>query len=345
MPERETSPVTTRSLAAALGVSRTTVSRALRGDPSVAKATRERVRKAAQERGYQPDVVLSKLASNRWRSLPDGVRSTMALLNLNRRRLSQAHIEQARKFAADYGYALDALHLGDYPDQASAFRVIKARGIRAVLLWAPDDPGFEIEADVSDFILLAAPVGMKQLPLHTVSAHHYRAGRLVTQKLAELGFQRPGLVVGLSPRNQNLDMVVGAYRAEWDRQLFEGRMPSVLEPKWSSVRFHEWMERERPDAIISAAGTQFIWKWLKEAGIRVPGDISLACIMGEGQTAGAYVPREAVVKTALAQLHARSLSNEYGLPAEPTMLYIEPQWREGKSVLRPPQRGKTGASD
>jgi len=319
-------------LAEALGVSRTTVSRALRDDPKVAEATRKRVREAAQAEDYRPDAVLSSLAANRWRALPEGVRSTLALLNLSKRCLAAELVRQAREVAADFGYALDVVNQKDYPNQDAVFRVLRARGIRAVLLWSPDDPDFDLQADVSAFSLLAAPVGMKQLPLHTVSAHHYRAGRLVTRKLAELGFRRPGLVIGLSPRNQNLDMVAGAFRAEWERRLFEGRMPPVLEPRWNQDRFLRWLERHRPDVLVSAAGIEWVLEWLGEAGLRVPEDVPVATVFGNEDQRwnlpGAYLPRATLLRTALHQLNALAQANERGLPTWPVSHLIEPCWRE-----------------
>lgn len=323
---------TTRSLAASLGISRTTVSRALRNDPKVAQKTRKRVMEAAQAAGYRPDAVLSMLAANRWKKLPKGVRSTMALLNLGSRTLAAGRVRQARAAAARFGYALDILNLSDYPDQEAVFRVLRARGIRAVLLWAPDDLDFEIEADVSDFTLLAAPVGMKQLPLHTVSGNHYRAARLVTRKLAEKGFRRPGLVIGLTPRNQNLDMVAGAYRAEWDRKLFQGRMPPVLEPRWREAQFLQWLERHQPDVVISAAGGAWLMNVLREERIRIPEDLPMVTVFGQDnntkQLPGAYLPHQTVLRTALLQLNALVQANERGFPEWPVSHLIEPRWSE-----------------
>jgi LacI family transcriptional regulator len=50
-----------RSLAGSLGLSITTVSRALDGYPDVAQVTRERVRKAADELGYRPNATARRL--------------------------------------------------------------------------------------------------------------------------------------------------------------------------------------------------------------------------------------------------------------------------------------------
>jgi LacI family transcriptional regulator len=57
--------VTLKDLAAHLGLSITTVSRALAGYSDVAESTRQRVRQAADEMGYLPDVTARRLQSGR----------------------------------------------------------------------------------------------------------------------------------------------------------------------------------------------------------------------------------------------------------------------------------------
>ena len=53
-----------RDLAAELGLSHTTVSLALRRDPRIPAATRQRVEKAARASGYQADATVSILMAD-----------------------------------------------------------------------------------------------------------------------------------------------------------------------------------------------------------------------------------------------------------------------------------------
>ena len=54
-----------KELSSLLGLSQTTVSRALNGYPEVGARTRERVLKAAQDHGYHPDSRAKSLATGR----------------------------------------------------------------------------------------------------------------------------------------------------------------------------------------------------------------------------------------------------------------------------------------
>lgn len=58
-------PVSLRDLGRHLGVSHVTVSLALREHPRISESTRAKVRKAAEEFGYQPDPMLQSLARYR----------------------------------------------------------------------------------------------------------------------------------------------------------------------------------------------------------------------------------------------------------------------------------------
>ncbi|ADB48565.1 LacI family DNA-binding transcriptional regulator [Conexibacter woesei] len=57
--------VTSRDIAREIGLSQSTVSRALRGDPRVTPATRERVREAAERLRYVPDAAARTLTTGR----------------------------------------------------------------------------------------------------------------------------------------------------------------------------------------------------------------------------------------------------------------------------------------
>ena len=72
-----------RQLAELLALSPTTVSAALRGNPSVTPATRERVRQAAERIGYRPNPLASALMSEMRRSRNGVFRGILVLLHLD----------------------------------------------------------------------------------------------------------------------------------------------------------------------------------------------------------------------------------------------------------------------
>src|SRR5687767_1931302 len=80
-PENPPPRISMRDLAARLGVTHVTVSMALRDNPRVSPATRERVKKLADELGYRPDPMLSALATYRGNKSASGIHSAVAWIN------------------------------------------------------------------------------------------------------------------------------------------------------------------------------------------------------------------------------------------------------------------------
>ena len=62
-------PITIDEIARQLGVSRSTVSRALKNHPRISQETRLRVQEAAQALGYIPNYLAQSLSSHRTRSV------------------------------------------------------------------------------------------------------------------------------------------------------------------------------------------------------------------------------------------------------------------------------------
>src|ERR1051325_9261392 len=69
MAEKSSNP-TMQRIADAAGVSRMTVSLALRNHPRISAATRERIRQVAERLGYHPDPEVSKLMAYLRRAKP-----------------------------------------------------------------------------------------------------------------------------------------------------------------------------------------------------------------------------------------------------------------------------------
>lgn len=75
--------VTMRDIAAELGITAAAVSMALRQDPRISAATRERVRAVAERLGYRPDPLVSVLmAQRRGKGGALGQRGTLGLVSL-----------------------------------------------------------------------------------------------------------------------------------------------------------------------------------------------------------------------------------------------------------------------
>ncbi len=334
-----------REIAQRLNVSKTTVSLALRNSARISEARRREVRELAKELGYQQDAVYSALAANKWKSLPPEVRSGIAILYLGTREFPREMATALEKQAHTLGYGIDALWLRDFPSQQKAFSVIRARGVRGVLLSQAETPDFALDADVSDLALLATPVGSRALPVNTVADNPFRATRLALRELRRRGYRRPGLVITYSPRSLNEDHAVGAYFAEWDKGAFPGTMPQILQlPLGNTEALQKWIQTQGPDVILSIPGNRE--KELRDLGYRMPEDIGYLALYRNKQktkATGMDYGLEERGRQSVILLHSMIQSQEFGFPQRNVIHLIEPKWVEGNTIRPAEERGVRSA--
>ena len=128
---------TQRDIARAAQVDVSTVSLALRAHPRIPETTRKRIQKLADRLGYRPDPALSSIAACRWQRkrnvkgimlafLGDNPGSAEAELKLYHRGIL--------KQAESLGYGLESFSLHDFPLAQTFWRVVRARGMRGVVI-------------------------------------------------------------------------------------------------------------------------------------------------------------------------------------------------------------------
>src|ERR1700744_4217582 len=129
-------------IAQSVGVAPSTVSRALRSDPRISAATRQRVEEAAAALGYQPNPLVSALMANRRRRGGAGEVDVIALVTNYGGRESWRSKDVCRweydgiqNRAAALGFRVEVFPLSEYRnDSARLEATLRARGIRGVLL-------------------------------------------------------------------------------------------------------------------------------------------------------------------------------------------------------------------
>src|SRR5690606_584961 len=123
------------------GVTHPTVSRALRDDPQIKKATREKIQQLAREMGYRPDPALTALAAYRSTIQPTHRFEKLAILVPEREGELPANIrEQVRGIcerAEELGFTPELFPIArTQKEQLRTSRAIYNRGIRGVVVTA-----------------------------------------------------------------------------------------------------------------------------------------------------------------------------------------------------------------
>jgi len=328
-----------------LGLSHSTVSRALRNRPEIALKTRERVLRQAEEMGYEPDPMLSALAKYRLSSGERPVKASIAWLNtwsdptfmLTINELS-LYLEGAAEMAQRFGYSLETFELAGM-SLARIEGILKSRNIRGVLIAPLHDPKMKGQAaDLKsfpweNFSVVRLGRATAYPPVHFVTSAQTANTMLAFERISSKGYKRVGFVGYRRPLRIFLSgFVMGQLQVPESHRL----EPLLLSPEDTLSekvgRFARWFEKEKPDAIL--ADLQEISFILEELGIRVPDEIALATMTLHDNPVDAGIdqkPKE--VGRAAARLMI-SLLNEQnsGLPEACNEILIRGDWIDGSMM-------------
>jgi len=180
-------PVTSRDIAREIGLSQSTVSRALRGDPRVAPDTLARVQAAAERLAYVPDAVA--------RSLTTGRTQTVAVVVADVTNpfypeiVEVLHGELGRK-----GYA--TVLLND-PRGDDLVRLLRGRAVDGLIaVSATLDERLRDQLSRLGMPLVLLNRDLERLDADRVVSDNVAGGALVAEHLLGLGHRRIGLIAG-----------------------------------------------------------------------------------------------------------------------------------------------------
>ena len=342
--------VTMSTIAARAGVSKNTVSLALRHDPQIPADTRARIEGIARELGYAKNPVVSQLMTELRKAHPAGYRRTLALLNANqdlhaftRHPTIPAYVAGCRRRAAQLGYTLDEfwLHSAElYGERLN--RILRARGIRGVIvvgLMKENRLPSRFSVTWQNHAVVVTGVRTREPTLSFACVDHHALVLEAMEQARLLGYRRPALVL-----ERGIDHLVdGRFGAGfWTAQqaLPEAeRVPAFLDveaARGETELFHAWFRAHRPDVILTLHTV--VREWLEAAGLRAPRDLGLiqlerrrGCEDWAGMDQHNDLTGEAAVDMLLAALH----NDEPGFSTIPRATLITASWAEGATVFRP----------
>ncbi len=186
-----------RELSRHLGLSPTTVSRALNGYPEVSEETRERVKAAAQRHNYHPNSRAIRLATGRAMAvghvIPVATRHEMV------NPVFADFIAGAAEVYARAGFDMLLTMVADGGEE-KIYRDLHARGnVDGVIVHAPrqDDPRIRLLSELGlPFVVHGRSTG-SEIPYSWVDVNNRRAFQRATGFLLDLGHQRIALINGL----------------------------------------------------------------------------------------------------------------------------------------------------
>ncbi len=331
-----------QDIADRVGLSRNTVSCALRNTGRISERTRERIRRVAEELGYRPNPLVAALMQSRRSDRAPATTANLAFLHNYRTaeawRRAPHCVEMFRgaaERAAALGYTLTPAWAqpGLSPDDLT--RVLLNRGVVGVVL--PPLALFQPPPSIEWNRFAATAIGptLKSPELHRVGLDFRDAIPTAARELADLGYRRIGVLI--SPRSDaRTDFAWDAGLAMARRQLSRKRV-TLLPHRTAGFPqpwFSNWLREHRIQALI-VAGAGNVAEPLAAMGLRVPDDIGVVDILSDATSFATVLRHESeigalAVETTVNQL----LHNERGVPALRRTILVAGRWDPRNGVRR-----------
>lgn len=345
-------------VAEAAQVSPATVSRALRDDPRISAAVRERVKAAAAKLGYAPNPLVQALMTQRRRKLgPHG--ETLALVTnvpreaWQKKDVCRWYLSGLAERAVQLGYRVEVFFLGEERGASMRLhRTLLTRGVRGIILGFSQRDDQTVDLDVSDFCVVGLSTYFRGLAVDRAQVHGFFNVKLAFEKMRARGYRRPALIAPV----RNNAIVGGQWSAaalneQWQRPPEEQCPPFMMEGDHVNMaQFRAWFEQHQPDALlVYKIG---VMELLERLRVKVPEDIGIAYLFGtekeKKSLAGIDGNLDRVGAAAVDLLVQKMHVHDRGMPQHPRDVLITGSWREGSSLpersvqrrtVRPAKRG------
>ncbi len=338
-PQRkaERSP-TLEDVAQAVGVSKMTVSRVLRGTGRISNSTRRKVLAAVDQLGYRPNPMVQALMSGvRTKQVEQSCNIAWVITHRPGEALPEALLEienGSRERAGELGFELSRYYLDDGQKPQVLSRILKARGIRGAIICPIRTTGLQPLFPWDDFALATIGRSLSHPALHYTMSHHYHIMQQVLDKVCHRGYQKIGLLIGSEQWQARADFAtVMVFQQHCLQAGIDPKVAYQTCGHWSRSDYADWYEQFQPDAIIADYGYRH--RILSEAGVPMTriGFASLSWKENDAHCSGVKQPFHALGASAVDLVSAQINRNERGIPNAPKAILMEGEWVEGNTLI------------
>jgi LacI family transcriptional regulator len=272
------SNLTLDDIALKAGVSRSTVSRVINGQPYVRQDVRDRVLKVIQDTGYHPNIAARALASHRSMMiglvLPRSVSSFF--IDPYFPRLTQGIAQACNR----NNYTLALFLAGTPEDEEKIFPRVSRKGfVDGVLVQSGEIGDLLINQLINSNIpLVVAGRPFQANNVSYIDVDNVKAAYLAVNHLVQLGYRRIGTITGMINSTVTLDRKEGYLNALLDHGLAVDKS-LIAEGDFTEVGGFRAMQQllaARPDAVFAASDMMALgaMRAVRDAGLRIPDDIA-----------------------------------------------------------------------
>lgn len=321
-------------IAARLGVSKMTVSRALRGERHVKAEMSERVRRMAAEMGYAPDPEVGRLMTylRRVRTAPE--RQTLAFVWTDPAALAEKTpwagqlVEGAATRARELGYELEGFELeaGDVT-AARLVKILEHRGVRGMLL-SPlvSRSRGHLRLPWERFSAVIIGLGFAKPALHRVHHHHFMGMHTAMRQLRREGWRRIGYCAPAHLDKRMFEAWSASFLTHHPLGVTAAtnlmHLPAVL----TRAGFLKWCEKSRPEVVLDSGSNTIGWLAALPTESR-PHLVTLSWSAERPSLAGVDQRADLIGRNAVDLLVQQLRHNERGVPLHPKIVLTEGVWR------------------
>ncbi|MCC5844595.1 MAG: LacI family DNA-binding transcriptional regulator [Verrucomicrobia bacterium] len=337
--------VTMQDIADVVGVTKATVSLALKNDPRISKAMRATVAAKAEEMQYRPSPLVNALMQEiRTQRISEDSGTTMAVLVAGAPNDKRLHLrtynsvlEGIKKQAETQGFRIEIFFTQDEDTPMNRLqRILRYRGIRGLIYFdfftkqTTDLP--ELEWDSLAVITFSR--FHPELRVNRVLLDYQQNTSMALDHLRACGCRRIGLPLGHN-LDAGLNYALSSAYLVWCH-LHQDQKPipflPMLEAEKTKPAFIKWMKKHKPDGIITHQSG--IISWLKEEGFRVPEDVAVALTNVDEfpEASGVDNRHEVVGGVAINVLGGQLLRNEIGQQEVPRLILVPGRWKDGETT-------------
>lgn len=216
-------------------------------------------------------------------------------------------------------------------------KILYTRGIRGVIL-APQYRSYgHASLDWRYFAAATVTYTVTKPEVHRVTHSHYNGMQILLRQLKRHTYRRPGFATLVDQNERVKRTWEGSFLANQSSLPAKSRIPPLLIPKFEAGPFRKWLEKYRPDVVISNLALPL--QMLIDFGYSVPDDIGFATLdlalkPVPAQLSIAGIDQQPLVQgAATADLVIKQIqNNEFGLPESPVTLHFDGVWREGTTI-------------
>ncbi len=332
------------AIAARAGVSRMTVSRALRNQRDVSEKTRQRILKVVEELGYRPNPMVSVLMSQVAQSRKADFQPTLVYAwehswIVTQRALLETrggYFRGVKERASELGFNVEALRINEQNMSQQRFSdILKARNTPGILVAPSEVPATQYEFEWDAFSAVSFNYSMRQPKLNRVCLNYHVGITNAMSTLWERGYRRFGLILKKITDDRILHLWSSGFLTfHWEHGIPSSGQNILIEDEVKKNEFCEWFRACQPELILSYNDDEYV-RWTRQMESARRGKKGRRCEFvhldqdfinhPENVLGGVESCRPQLAAAAVDLLVSQIKQNQFGLPEHQKTILLEPE--------------------